>query len=109
RLGYLFDIEDPAPIKAGAMVEYLVLPGRPQNVTRLGPILLVSLSKQVEALFTLTLPVASPDALGYYEGSYGFLGLRLRWAKRLVTESSSVLQSARSAASRQAPAAAADR
>jgi hypothetical protein len=69
-------------VKLGAMLEYLVTPGRPSNTTRVGPIVLVEISKQLEGLFTLTLAVSSPDDLGTYESAYGFLGLRYRWAQR---------------------------
>jgi hypothetical protein len=89
RLGYLYGFGESKDVKLGAMVEYLVTPGRPKNVTRVGPVLVVSATQHIEVLFTTTVPVSSPDRLGIYEGSYGFLGLRLRWAERLFTESSS--------------------
>jgi hypothetical protein len=88
RLGYLYAFDEAGNFKLGAMTEYIVTPGRPKNVTRVGPVVLVGLSRHVELLTTATLPVSSPDELGLYEGSYGFIGARLRWAKRLFTESS---------------------
>jgi hypothetical protein len=96
RLGYLYAFDDAGNVKLGMMTEYIVTPGRPKNVTRLGPLFLLGLSQHAELLATVTLPVASPDDLGLYEGSYGFVGARLRWAKRL-TESSSAPPSPRSA------------
>jgi hypothetical protein len=85
RLGYLYDFE-ASGVKAGAMVEYMVTPGRSENVTRVGPVLIVGLSQYLEILATSTFTVSSPDTLGLYEGSYGFLGLRARWAQRLFTD-----------------------
>jgi hypothetical protein len=82
RLGYVYKFGDGDRIKLGAMTEYLVLPGRPENVTRVGPLLLVTLAPRLEGLFTATFVVSSPDHLGLYESSYGFLGLRVRWAQR---------------------------
>ncbi len=79
RLGYLYDL---GRVKLGGMVEHMVLPGRPQDVTRLGPVCLVAISGQLEGLFTTTVVVRSPDTLGPYLGSYGFLGLRMRFAER---------------------------
>ena len=85
RLGYLYDFEGTGD-KAGAMTEYMIMPGRPGNVTRVGPVLIVSLSQHYEILATATFTVSSPDSLGLYEGSYGFLGLRARWAQRLFAD-----------------------
>lgn len=85
RLGYLYDF-DTSGVKAGAMTEYMVTPGRPKNVTRVGPVLIVGLSQYYEILATATFTVSSPDALGLYEGTYGFVGLRARWAQRLFTD-----------------------
>lgn len=81
RLGYVFDLQRGG-VKVGAMTEYIVTPGRPRNATRLGPLLIVSISQYVEALATATFVVDSPDELGIYEGTYGFMGARLRWVKR---------------------------
>jgi hypothetical protein len=82
RLGYVYGVDEAGKIKTGAMLEHIVTPGRPANVTRFGPVLIVSLAERLEGLATATVPVASPDELGLYEGSYGFVGLRLRWARR---------------------------
>jgi len=82
RAGYVYKFGDKDRIKLGGMLEYLVLPGRPSNITRIGPLLLVSLAPRLEGLFTTTFVLSSPDSLGPYEGTYGFLGLRVRWAQR---------------------------
>lgn len=83
RLGYLYGFGASKALKLGAMVEYLVTPGRPKNVTRVGPVLVLTVTQYLEVLFTTTVTVSSADQLGLYEGSYGFLGLRARWAERL--------------------------
>lgn len=82
RLGYVHPFGPGGRVKLGAMLEYLVLPGRPENVARLGPLLLIQATDRIEGLFTWTYPVKSPDDLGAYEGSYGYLGLRYRWVQR---------------------------
>ena len=79
RIGYVYPV---GPAKVGAMLEYLVTPGRPSNTTRVGPIVFFGFSKHVEGLFTTTLALSSPDDLGPYLSAYGFLGLRYRWAHR---------------------------
>lgn len=82
RLGYVYGVGASGDVKAGAMVEYLIAPGRPQNTTRVGPLLLASFTKHFEGLFTWTVVVDGPDKLGVYAGSYGFLGVRYRFAER---------------------------
>jgi len=82
RLGYVYGFGERQDAKVGAMVEYLVTPGRPFNTTRVGPLALVSFTKNFEGLFTTTVVVSGPDELGPYAGTYGFLGVRYRWAKR---------------------------
>lgn len=82
RLGYVYGFGAAQSAKIGAMVEYLVTPGRPQNTTRIGPLALVSFTKNFEGLFTTTVVVSGPDDLGAYASTYGFLGVRYRWAKR---------------------------
>lgn len=82
RLGYVYGVGPSQDAKFGVMVEYLVTPGRPQNTTRFGPLALVSFTKNFEGLFTTTVVVSGPDALGLYAGTYGFLGVRYRWAQR---------------------------
>jgi hypothetical protein len=86
RLGYLYAFDEAGNVKLGGMLEYLVTPNRPKNVARFGPVFLFGVTPNVELLATVTLPFSSPDHLGVYEGSYGFVGARLRWAKRLFTE-----------------------
>lgn len=82
RLGYVRGLDAAGKWKFGGMAEYMVTPGRPRNVTRLGPIFIGGLTDTLEVLATATVPVDSPDNLGFYEGSYGFLGLRGRFAHR---------------------------
>lgn len=83
RLGYVYTFGPDGAYKLGALGELIVLPGRPSNVVRLGPVATIGFSKTLEGIFALTLPVKSPDDLGLYEGSYGFLGVRMRWARDL--------------------------
>jgi hypothetical protein len=68
------------------MLEYLVTPGRPKNVARLGPVFLLGVTPNLSCSPRSRCPVSSPDHLGLYEGSYGFVGARLRWAKRVFTD-----------------------
>jgi len=82
RLGYVYPVLESGDVKLGGMLEYLVLPGRPGNVTRVGPLALLTFAPRIEGLFTWTMVLSSPDDLGPYEGSYGFLGVRFRWAQR---------------------------
>lgn len=82
RLGYVLGIGKRQDYKVGAMVEYLVAPGRPSNTIRVGPLALLSFTKNFEGLFTTTMVVSGPDELGPYVGTYGFAGVRYRWAKR---------------------------
>lgn len=82
RLGYVYGFGVRQDLKIGAMVEYLVTPGRPMNTTRVGPLALVSFTKHFEGLFTTTVVVSGPDELGGYTGTYGFMGVRYRWAQR---------------------------
>jgi hypothetical protein len=82
RLGYVYSFGTDGNIKVGGMVEYVVLPQRPGNVTRVGPVALISVSKSLEILGTTTIPISSPDDLGIYQGSYGLLGIRYRFAER---------------------------
>jgi hypothetical protein len=82
RLGYLYSLGDDGSAKVGGMFEHFVLPGRPGNVLRVGPILLLAISSYLEGLATFTGVVVSPDDLGPNHGSYGYLGLRGRLAHR---------------------------
>ena len=82
RLGYVRGLDEAGNWKVGGMTEYMITPGRPRNVTRLGPIFIGTLTDHLEILATATVAVDSPDDLGFYEGSYGYLGLRGRFAKR---------------------------
>lgn len=82
RLGFVYGLGKAMGTKLGAMAEYVVTPGRPSNTLRLGPVATVALSDTLEILATYTGAVSSPDQLGLYESSYGYLGLRYRYAKR---------------------------
>lgn len=82
RLGYVYGFGPGGRVKLGGMLEYLVLPNRPENILRVGPLVLVGATDRIEGLFTWTYPLSTPDDLGGYESSYGFLGLRYRWAQR---------------------------
>ena len=82
RLGYVYGAGDRQDVKVGAMVEYLVTPGRPRHTTRVGPLALISFRKDFEGLFTATMVVSGPDDLGLYASTYGFAGVRYRWAAR---------------------------
>lgn len=82
RLGYLYAFGETGQVKIGAMLEYVVMPGRPGNVTRVGPVGLLGLSQHWELLGTATFVAKSPDALSYVHGTYGLLGVRYRFAER---------------------------
>lgn len=79
RLGWVYSFGD-GTFKAGAIGEYLVVPGRPYNVIRAGPALLYTLTEHLELLGFLTVPVASPDSLGPILGAFGTGGIRYKWA-----------------------------
>jgi hypothetical protein len=80
RGGYVLALGHDERVKLGAMSETLVIPARHATVVRVGPVGSVRLMPHTEALLVLTSVVYSPDTLGLYDGSYGFLGLRYRWA-----------------------------
>lgn len=80
RGGYVLALGRQQEVKAGALSETLVIPGRDATVVRLGPVATVRVTPHMEALLVLTGVVHGPDALGIWGGSYGFFGVRYRWA-----------------------------
>ena len=83
RGGYVYGVGAERNWKFGFMAEYVVTPGRPRNVTRLGPIALANFSKHLEGLAAFSFVVDGPDSLGIEHGTYAFLGILHRWAARL--------------------------
>ncbi len=82
RLGYFYGFGEAQKLKAGLITEYVVLPGRPRNVLRAGPLFLLELSPTLDAMGAFSAVIDSPDALGTFHGPYAFLGILHRWAKR---------------------------
>ncbi|MEB2313090.1 MAG: hypothetical protein OZ928_14665 [Polyangiaceae bacterium] len=82
RGGYLYGIGESQDWKVGGMLEYVVLPGRPANVTRAGPVAIVTLAKSLDGFAAFSFVVSSPDSLGIEDGTYAFLGVLHRWAGR---------------------------
>lgn len=80
RGGYLYGFGEDRNVKVGLMGEYVVLPGRPQNVVRVGPVAIASLSKHFDAFAAFSFVASSPDTLGLEHGTYAFLGILHRWA-----------------------------
>lgn len=81
RGGYVYGIGDGS-VKLGGMLEYVVLPGRPGNVTRLGPIALATFSKNLDGFAAFSFVASSPDNLDIQDGTYAFIGVLHRWAQR---------------------------
>jgi hypothetical protein len=82
RSGYLYGIGEQQNIKAGLMLEHVIMPGRPAGVWRSGPVVLANFSKHLEGLFAFSVVLAGPDDLGVLHGTYAFLGILHRWARR---------------------------
>lgn len=80
RGGYVVAIGHDEQVKVGALSETLVLPGRHATIVRIGPVASVRLTLHTDAILVLTSAVHGPDSLDLYDGSYGFVGLRYRWA-----------------------------
>jgi hypothetical protein len=80
RLGYVKNFGHDDFLKAGVLVEYIVLPGRPDNIVRVGPAATVKLTDHLDAQGTITFVIASPDSLGIWSGPFGVLGVVYRWA-----------------------------
>ena len=83
RVGYFYGVGESQAFKTGMVTEYVIVPGRPRNVTRLGPMASMQFDAHWEALFAFSFVVDSPDSLGIWHGTYAFLGLTHRWASRL--------------------------
>ena len=82
RVGYVYDFGGALKFKGGAMLEYVVTPGRPKNVTRAGPVVLCSFDKHLDGLFTFSTVLDSSDELGIVHGTYAFIGVLHRMATR---------------------------
>lgn len=80
RAGYLYGVDKDESVKIGFMSEYVVLPGRPSNVTRIGPVASVNFGKHFDGFAALSFVVSSPDTLGLENGTYAFIGVLHRWA-----------------------------
>jgi hypothetical protein len=78
RLAYAVKIGKS--IKAGALGELVVVPGRDAVTWRVGPAACVSITDHLDGMFALTVPVSSPDHLGLMQGAFGVLGLSYAWA-----------------------------
>lgn len=82
RGGYVYGVGADQALQLGALGEYVVLPGRPKGVTRLGPLAHATFSKHLEGFAAFSFVVDSPDTLGVVHGTYAFFGLLHRWAQR---------------------------
>jgi hypothetical protein len=82
RGGYLFGIDARQTLRLGVVAEYVVLPRRPGNVTRGGPIGVLSLGKHWEAIAFFSAVLDSPDSLGIWHGTYACAGFTHRFAQR---------------------------
>jgi hypothetical protein len=77
RLGYAARV---GRVSFGPLAEVVALPQRAGPVVRGGVLASVQCSAHLEAVFALTLPITSPDALAVVDASSGLLGVRWRWA-----------------------------
>ncbi len=82
RGGYVYGFGESQDVQLGALAEYVFVPGRPRGVTRGGPLFHATLSKHLEGFAAFSFVLDSPDALGVVDGTYAFLGLLHRWARR---------------------------
>ncbi len=80
RLGWVYSFGESGTLKAGAVGELVVVPGRPSNVVRVGPAFVYTLTEHLELLGFLAVAVKSPDDLGLVLGAFGTGGLRYKWA-----------------------------
>jgi hypothetical protein len=80
RLGYVKNFGEGDFLKLGVLSELVVLPGRSNDIVRLGPAATVKLTDHLDAQGTITFVVASPDSLGIWSGPFGVLGVVYRWA-----------------------------
>jgi hypothetical protein len=82
RGGYLYGVGKSQALKLGVVAEYVILPDRPRNVTRGGPIGVVTLSQHWEAMAFFSAVLDGPDSLGIWHGPYACAGFTHRWAQR---------------------------
>jgi hypothetical protein len=84
RLGYAVRLGREGNASVGVVGEVLGLPGRHEHVYRAGVVASFAVTRQLEALFTLVLPILSPDSIGIAGGDIAQLGIRFRWATGLA-------------------------
>lgn len=82
RVGYVYGFGESRDVKLGAVVEHVVATGRPESVVRAGPLALVTFNKHLEGLAIFSPVILSPDNLGLEHGTYAFVGVLHRWARR---------------------------
>jgi hypothetical protein len=82
RAGYVYGFGESQDVKAGFLIEHIIMPGRPANVVRAGPALLIGLSKHFDFLFAFSPVLTSPDSLGIFHGTYAYLGFLHRFSHR---------------------------
>jgi hypothetical protein len=82
RGGFLYGVGSSQALKVGVVAEYVILPNRPGNVTRGGPIGIYTFDQHWEAMGFFSAVLDGPDSLGIWHGPYAGLGLTHRWAKR---------------------------
>jgi hypothetical protein len=80
RLGYVKNFGHDGFFKVGVLSELIVLPGRSDDIVRIGPAADVQITDHLDAQGTVTFVVSSPDSLGIWNGPFGVLGLVYRWA-----------------------------
>ncbi|MGZ3424063.1 MAG: hypothetical protein ACXVEF_32690 [Polyangiales bacterium] len=80
RAGYIYPFLKNGMLKIGAVADYIVMPGRPSNVLRVGPVGLLSITDHFEVLGLATLAVTSPDDLGFFLGTWAVACVRYKWA-----------------------------
>jgi hypothetical protein len=80
RFGAVARLLHEGALRIGVLSEFFVETGRDRGVIRVGPAASLQLTDHVEALGTVTMPIASSDTLGIALGTFGLAGLRYRWA-----------------------------
>jgi len=82
RGGYVYGFGESQDVKAGFLLEHVIMPGRPANVVRAGPAVLIGLSKHFDFLFAFSPVLTSPDSLGILHGTYAYVGFLHRFSHR---------------------------
>jgi hypothetical protein len=82
RSGWVYGFGESQAFKIGGALEYHFLPGREADVIRAGPVALYDFDAHLQLQLAWTGPVAGPDSLGLYEGSYATFGVQHRFARR---------------------------